>query len=122
MNKRWPMAEEMFPSGIVYTNDFGPISISQLRQLDVDKVVITYLKPIRETVEKQTCYTYYENGDLEVYDIYSTYPPMLIDGRSTLNVYAQHINNIWLKEHCLDDNGEKGECENGNDRFDYSKL
>lgn len=121
MNKRWPTAEEMFPSGIVYTNDYGPIPIDFLRQLDVDRVVITYAKPIRETIEKQICYTYYENGDLEVSEVYSTYPLVLIDGRSTLNVYAQHINNIWLNEHCCN-NCEEGECENGDDGFNYSQL
>lgn len=122
MNQRWPLAEEMFPSGIVLTNE-GPMTIDDLRNSDIDAISITFSKPIRDVIDSQRTFTYYENGTLEIIPIYSIYPDRLIDGRSTLNIYAQKINNDWIAAHmgCNDGLCEEGEEENESG-FDYSQL
>lgn len=121
MKQRWPLAEEMFPSGIVLTNE-GPMTIEDLRNSNADFVSITFSKPIRDVIESQNVYTYYENGSLEIEPVYSIYPFMLIDGRSTLNVYAQKINNDWIQNNMACNNMcEEGEMDDESG-FDYSQL
>lgn len=122
MNQRWPLAEEMFPSGIVLTNE-GPMTIDDLRNSDINAISITFSKPIRDVIDTQKTFTYYENGTLEITPIYSIYPDRLIDGCSTLNIYAQKINNDWIATHmgCNDGLCEEGEEENESG-FDYSQL
>lgn len=119
---KWDYLYALYPSGIVLTND-GPVTIEDLNNSDIDSIQITYIKPVRDMVEHQTSYTYYPNGDVEVYKDYNIWPERadMVDGKPLLNAYAQRFYNEFMHKK-IDEDCCKMNEEDEDAGFDYSVL
>lgn len=76
------------------------------------------LVPIRDSIASQSLVTWYDNGNMERVTLYNSYPPMMIDNFSPLNIFAQKIYNQFISN--LDNNNEENIINDF--EFTYSSL
>ena len=86
----WDNAEAMFKNNIVVINGIQ-YSPQNLKNLNVDSVSATLIKPVRTMTEYEWCITWYSNGAVSREVTYSLLPGNMVDGVPLLNVYGQKV-------------------------------
>jgi len=95
----WEFLKIYFPSGIVPTNEFGPISIEDLQNDEsIEYITVNITECARHMLTNTQTYVWGRNGEHAVgqeYNVYGdTEHPDLTN--CPLNVYGQSMINDWL--------------------------
>lgn len=92
----WEKFDEMFPKGYVII-DGQKFTKEKLLNEGYETVSYPMIKPIRESTQEQTRYTWYADGSMEVYYDFNVFPLNPIDGISVLNAYGRKIYNEYME-------------------------
>lgn len=87
----WNNWDDMFPTGVAHSDDFGVITKDFAIANQLAKITTIYIKPARNILDNQIKYTWYENGDFTAEYIYNAYPIQSVDNIPLLNIYGQKI-------------------------------
>lgn len=83
----WNNLDLIFPDGGTFLDNVW-YDNEEIKIMGLPTIETPILVPIRDSIASQSLVTWYDNGNMERVTLYNSYPPMMIDNFSPLNIFA----------------------------------